>query len=335
MSKGILVYCEVTRENYLHTAAFELAAKAFELSAKLSDTPVMALVISKPDLINNFEEAFKNNGFSQVFYVADEKLETYRSDIYSKAAIEAVRQIDPEIMLIAATNQGRDIAPRISTALHTGLTADCTAIDINETGKMAATRPTFGGQLMATILSKSCPQMATISPGVLKPLKETVYKDTVFTKIDTDLNNYESKIEILDFSKRISTELNNIDSADIIIAGGRGMQSKEGFELLQKLADKLGGAVGASRVAVEMGLAPQNCQIGQTGKTVTPKLYIACGISGALQHTVGMENSSKIIAINNDKDAPIFKIADYGYIGDAFEVIPNLLNSEELFKKDF
>ena len=326
MSKGILVYCEITRENFLHTATFELAAKAVELSSKLSDTPVMALVISKPDLINEFKDAFKNNGFCQVFYVADEKFKDYRSDVFSKAAIDAVKKIDPEIMLIAATNQGRDIAPRISTALHTGLTADCTAIDINETGKMAATRPTFGGQLMATILSKSCPQMATIRPKVFKPLKESVYKDTVFTQLDADLGGYESKIEILDFVKKTANEINNIDSAEIIVAGGRGMQSKEGFELLKKLADKLGGAVGASRVAVEMGLAPQSCQIGQTGKTVTPKLYIACGISGALQHTVGMENSSKIIAINSDKYAPIFKIADYGYVGDAFEVIPELIN---------
>lgn len=327
MSNGILIYAEITGENYLHTATFELAAKAVELSQKLDNTPIMALVLLPKNLINEFKDVFCLNGFDKVFYVSEEYFDKYKSDIYAKTAIEAVKEIDPDIMFIAATNQGRDLAPRISTALHTGLTADCTDLDINEEGKLAATRPTFGGQLMATILSKSCPQMATVRPKVFKPLSQAVKKETTFIKLGIDLGDYNSKIEIIDFTKKVTDEINNIDSASIIVAGGRGMQSKEGFELLQKLADKIGGVVGASRVAVEMGLAPQSCQIGQTGKTVTPKLYIACGISGALQHTVGMENSEKIIAINKDKNAPIFEIADYGYVGDAFEVIPELLDN--------
>ena len=327
MSNGILILCEVTREDYLHTVTFELSSRTAELSSKLSGAQIFGLLLAKPNLINEFKETFKANGFDKVFYVADEKLNEYKSDIYTYAAIEAVREIDPEIILIGATNIGRELAPRISTALHTGLTADCTAIDITEDGKLAATRPTFGGQLMATILSKTTPQMATVRPKVFKQLKEPVYKDTAFIKLGIDLNNIESKIEVLDFAKFIKSEINNVDSAEIIVAGGRGMQSKEGFELLQKLANKLGGTVGASRLAVEMGLAPKDSQIGQTGKTVSPKLYIACGISGALQHTVGMENSSKIIAINTDKNAPIFDISDYGFIGDAFEVIPKLIDN--------
>lgn len=326
MSNGILVYAEITRDNYIHTAAFELLAKAVELSEKLNNAPIMVLLLLKPNLINEFKEVFKYNGVDKVFYVADENLSEYRSDVFIKAAVEAVREIDPEIMLIAATNQGRDLAPRISTALHTGLTADCTALDINEAGKLAATRPTFGGQLMATILSKTYPQMATVRPKVFKPLKDPVSKDSTFIKLGVDFSNFDAKVKVLDFKQKLVNEINDIDSAEIIVAGGRGMQSKAGFELLQKLADKLGGTVGASRVAVEMGLAPQCCQIGQTGKTVTPKLYIACGISGALQHTVGMENSAKIIAINKDRTAPIFEISDYGYVGDAFEVIPELIN---------
>ena len=327
MSNGILILGEVTREDYLHTVTFELASRAVELSSKLDTTPIFGLVLSKPNLINEFKETFKSNGFDKVFYVADEKLSEYKSDIYTYAAIEAVKEIDPEIILVGATNIGRELAPRISTALHTGLTADCTAIDINENGKLAATRPTFGGQLMATILSKTTPQMATVRPKVFKPLKEPIYKDTTFIKLGVDLSHFEPQIEILNFTKSVKNEINSVDSAEIIVAGGRGMQNKEGFELIQKLADKLGGAVGASRLAVEMGLAPKDSQIGQTGKTVSPKLYIACGISGALQHTVGMENSSKIIAINMDKSAPIFEIADYGYIGDAFEIIPELINN--------
>ncbi len=327
MSKGILIYSEVTRENYLHTVTFELANKARELAQKLSDCPIMALVLVKPDLIDEFKEVFRVNGFDKVFYVADERFRTYTTDIFAPVAIKCVRDIDPEIMLIGATNQGRDLAPRISSALHTGLTADCTGLDINESGKLAATRPTFGGQLMATILSKKFPQMATVRPKVFKPMKEFVNVDTNFVRMGYDFCGYKSKIEVLEFTKKITSEINNLDCAEVIVAGGRGMQSAEGFKLLKELADTLGGVVGASRLAVEMGLADKNCQVGQTGKTVIPKLYIACGISGALQHTVGMNNAERVIAINKDRNAPIFEIADYGMVGDAFEIIPKLIQS--------
>ena len=325
MNNGILIWTEITRDKFIHSVVFELAAKASELSEKLHEAPVTALVFFKDELNDDFKEAFRLNGFDKVYFVADEKLEDYKSDIYSYAAIKAVEEISPEIMLIGATNQGRDLAPRISTALHTGLTADCTSLDILENGKLAATRPTFGGQLMATILSKTNPQMATIRPKVFKPLNENKRKDTEFIKLNIDFSVINSKIEILEFQRKICTEINNLDSAEIVVAGGKGMQSKEGFALLKELADKLGGSVGATRAAVEMGFAPVEFQIGQTGKTVTPKLYIACGISGALQHTIGMENSAKIIAINKDKNAPIFGIADYGYVGDVFEIIPVLI----------
>ena len=325
MSKGILIYGEVTSEYYLHTVVFELANKARELSAKLNKSPVMAFLLIKPDLINEYKEAFQKSGFDKVFYIVDERFSHYKSDLFTSAAIQAVKQIDPEIVLIGATCQGRDLAPRISTALHTGLTADCTGLDIDENGKFAATRPTFGGQLMATILSKNSPQMATVRPKVFKPSAFDVPKDTAFIKLSVDLEDFVQRIEILDFSKKIVNEINALDSAEIIVAGGRGMKNSEGFELLKQLANKLGGTVAASRVAVEMGLASQEIQVGQTGKTVTPKLYIACGISGALQHTIGMEHSDKIVAINTDKDAPIFEICDYGIVGDAFEIIPKLI----------
>ena len=325
MSKGILIYSEITSADYVHTVVFELSNKAVELAQKLDNAPVMALLLLKPDLINEYKEAFQKSGFDKVFYVVDERFGAYSTDLFAKAAIQAVKQIDPEIMLIGATCQGRDLAPRISTALHTGLTADCTGLDILENGKLAATRPTFGGQLMATILCKNLPQMATVRPKVFKPAKEDILRDTTFIKLSVDLSDYEPKTEILEFSKKFVSEINNLDSADIIVAGGKGMKNAEGFELLKRLADKLGGTVGASRVAVEMGLASPDIQVGQTGKTVNPKLYIACGISGALQHTIGMKNSAKIIGINTDKNAPIFAICDYGMVGDAFEIIPKLL----------
>lgn len=328
MSNGILIYSEITREDYIHTVVFELSNKAVELSEKLGKVPVMALLLIKPDLINEYKEAFQKSGFDKVFYVVDERFGTYTSDLFTEAAIQSVRQIDPEIMLIGATSQGRDLSPRISTALGTGLTADCTGLDILEENKFAATRPTFGGQLMATILCKNKPQMATVRPKVFKPSPVDIVKDTAFIKLTVDLGGFEEKIEVLDFKNKIQTEINSLDSAQIIVAGGKGMKNAEGFDLLKKLADKLGGTVGATRSAVEMGLAPQEIQIGQTGKTVQPKLYIACGISGALQHTIGMNCSEKIIAINTDKQAPIFDICDYGIVGDVFEVIPQLLEEE-------
>lgn len=326
MSNGILIYSEITMDDYIHTVVFELANKARELAQKLNGAPVMALLLVKPELINDYKEAFRNSGFDKVFYVVNEKFSTYKTDLFANAAVQAVKQIDPEIMLIGATCNGRDIAPRISTALNTGLTADCTGLDILENGKFAATRPTFGGQLMATILSKNTPQMATVRPKVFKPATENNVKDTSFIKLSVNLDGFEEKIKVLDVIRTATKSINDLDSAEIIVAGGRGMQNKEGFELLQKLADKLGGTVAASRVAVEMGLAPQEIQVGQTGKTVSPKLYIACGISGALQHTIGMSCSKKIIAINTDKSAPIFDICDYGIVGDAFEIIPQLID---------
>ena len=325
MSKGILIYAEVTRENYLHTVTFELANKAAELSQKLPDCPIMALVLLPLNLIDEFKEVFRVNGFDKVFYVADDRFKTYVTDVFAPVAIKCVRDIDPEIMLIGATNTGRDLAPRISAALGTGLTADCTGLDITDNRKLAATRPTFGGQLMATILSKKFPQMATVRPKVFKPMKNFVNTDTTFVRMGFDFKDYTPKAEVLDFIEKVRCEINDLDHSDIIVAGGRGMHSQEGFKLLKEFADTLGGVVGASRIAVEMGLADKNCQVGQTGKTVTPKLYIACGISGALQHTIGIEGAETIIAINKDKNAPIFEIADYGIVGDVFEVIPELI----------
>lgn len=325
MTKEILIFAEVTRENYIHTVFFELANKAQELVAKLDNAEVNALLISKTGLAQEYREAFVNSGISKIYTAEDERFKTYCTDYFAKAAVDIIQEIKPEILLIGATNQGRDLAPRISTALHTGLTADCTGLDINEKGQLAATRPTFGGQLMATILCKNMPQMATVRPKVFKPAQHDNVKPAEIIYKTINLDNIQKCVELLDFKQKLSNSINELDSAEIIVAGGKGMKNAEGFKLLKEFADKLGGAVGASRVAVELGLAPHDMQIGQTGKTVTPKLYIACGISGAIQHTIGMSNSKKIIAINTDKNAPIFEIADYGMVGDAFEILPELI----------
>ena len=224
--------------------------------------------------------------------------------------------------MIGATNQGRDLAPRVSAALGTGLTADCTGLDINEKGQLAATRPTFGGQLMATILCKTYPQMATVRPNVFKVNPQDFYVETELISCPANISYLKKNVELIDFKKTIESEINDLDSAEIIVAGGKGLKNEKGFELLRSFAQKIGATVGATRGAVEMGLAPASIQIGQTGKTVNPKVYIACGISGAIQHTVGMTGSEHIIAINNDENAPIFDIADTGIVGDIFEILP-------------
>ena len=327
---NIMLYAEVTKENYLHTVLFELANKAVELSKKLDNASVSALLICKTGLAENFKEAFINSGFDYVYIAENNRLTHYSTELYSKIAVDIINEVKPDIILIGATSQGRDLAPRISSSLHTGLTADCIGLDINEQGKLAATRPTFGGKLMATILCKTLPQMATVRPKVFKPAVENIIKDTKFIYIKPEIDNIEKKVDFIEFVKGLNTSINELDSANIIVAGGKGLKNEAGFELLKNFAESIGACVAASRGAVDMGLAPADIQIGQTGKTVTPKLYIACGISGAIQHIVGMQDSDKIIAINIDEKAPIFQHCDCGIVGDAFDILPKLT---EIFLK--
>ena len=325
MSK-ILLYAEVTRDNYIHTVVFELACKALELAQKFSEkTTIEALLICKKGLVENFKNGFANSGFDRVHIAEDDRFTHYSTELYSKVALDIIKEIKPDIVLFGATHQGRDIAPRIASNLHTGLTADCTGLNITEQGKLAATRPTFGGKLMATILCKTLPQMATVRPRVFKPANENCVRDTEFIYHDCQIADIKRKVEFIEFVKGIQTAINELDSANIIVAGGRGMANESGFALLKEFADTIGASVGASRDAVEMGLATNDMQIGQTGKTVSPKLYIACGISGAIQHVVGMSESDRIMSINKDKNAQIFSVSDYGIVGDVFEVIPELI----------
>ena len=324
-TKEILLYAEITRSKYIHTVFFELAQKALELAEKLGGCKISALLFTEPNQLENFKDGFFKSGIDKVYVFEHEKFGTYNTDLYSKLAIELVNEIKPEIMLIGATNEGRDLAPRISSALHTGLTADCTDLDINEKGQLAATRPTFGGKLMATILCKTLPQMATVRPKVFKPLKEDIIRTTEFEIRTPSLTDFAQRTELLDFARTLENEINELDSAEVIVAGRKGVGTTEGFALLKDLADALNGTIGATRGAVDMGLAPKSIQIGQTGKTVRPKLYIACGISGAIQHLVGMQDSEKIIAINTDENAPIFEVADLGIVGDIFKIIPELM----------
>ena len=322
-SKGILIYAEVSREGELVPVVLELANKAQDLAQKRGGVEVNALVICSQFTA---QSSLMNNGFDKVYVAQDERLKDYSTDYYTKIAIDLINEIKPEIVLIGATTQGRDLAPRISSKLNTGLTADCTELDINEKGQLAATRPTFGGNLMATILCKNMPQMATVRPKVLKRAENPINnKETQFIDFNADIDNVEKKVELVEFIKNIQATGKRIDEAEFIVAGGKGMKSLEGFKLLEELANVLGGSVGASRAAVDAGWADHSIQVGQTGKTVMPKIYISCGISGAVQHTVGMNSSDKIIAINKDPKAPIFQVADVGIVGDVFEILPELI----------
>lgn len=324
---GILIYAQVTREDYIHTVFFELVDKAKYLAEKLGGVDVNAVILTAPNMIDKYKEAFQNRGVNKVFYFEDEEFKNYSTQYYSKCIVDLVSVIKPEILLIGATNEGRDLAPRISAALKTGLTADCTGLDINDKGQLAATRPTFGGQLMATILCKNYPQMATVRPNVFKITRDNSFVETEFVSCPVNISYLEKSVELIDFKKTVDNIINDLDSAEIIVAGGKGLKTEKGFELLKQFADKIGGTVAATRGAVELGLAPVSIQVGQTGKTVSPKVYIACGISGAIQHTIGMSGSEHIIAINNDPEAPIFEIADTGIVGDFFEIIPEYLKN--------
>ncbi len=325
MARGILIYAELLKSGYVAPVFFSLAAKAQELSQKLNGEEVMALLIAKPGDAERFKEGFQACGIDKVFVYEDEHFENYSNELYSKIAIDLAREIEPSIFLIGATTQGRDLAPRVSSQLGTGLTADCTGLDINEKELLAATRPTFGGKLMATILCKNLPQMATVRPGVFKFLEEPVYKNTELIYKNHGIENFDTKVKILEFVQATEEVINALDSAKIIVSGGKGVKNKEGFELLKELADVLGGTIAASRGAVDMGIAPADIQVGQTGKTVSPEIYIACGISGAIQHTIGIEGAKKIIAINIDESAPIFGVADVGMVGDLFSIVPKLI----------
>lgn len=282
---------------------------------------------------HNVEEFAKEAiayGAEKVYYIDDPVLEKYRTEPYGKGAISLIRKYKPEIVLYGATTQGRDFAGNVATTLYTGLTADCTGLDIDpETKLLRQTRPAFGGNIMATILCpKTRPQMSTVRPKVMPMPEKDDSRQGEIIKETIEMSEDEVRTKVLEFIE--SEQKVNLLEADIIVSGGRGLGKPENFKLIRELADVLGAAVGASRATVDAGWIPYEHQVGQTGKTVRPKIYIACGISGAIQHLAGMKTSDVIVAINKDPDAPIFKVATYGIVGDLFQVVPVLA---EEFKK--
>lgn len=314
-----------TRENKLEEVTLELLGKAKTFYKEEINIILPTGNSCSTEIITQLEQA----GASKIYLIKNEKLEYYSTNFYKKAVLKAIEKINPEILLIGATANGRDLAPRISAFLQTGLTADCTELSLDENGKLAATRPTFGGSLMATILSRKTPQMATVRPKVFSMPKINIENQAIIEEIPIDISE-NNPIEEVNFVQKTIDEI-SIEEAQVIIAVGKGIKTKENFEKIKQLAKLISAKVAATRGLVEAGFCQNNIQVGQTGKTVAPKIYIACGISGAIQHIEGMKNSQTIIAINNDENAPIFKIANYKMVADLNEIIPKLI---EQIKRD-
>ncbi|MBE7706904.1 MAG: electron transfer flavoprotein subunit alpha/FixB family protein [Cyanobacteria bacterium SIG30] len=323
MNNEIFVYIEKIN-NKVRDVSLELLNNARNLNGK-----VCAILCSEKEE-NDFQILYEN-GADKVYNLIDKKLNIYNSLYFSDAIIKLVKEKEPKIILVGATKIGRDLAPKISSSLNTGLTADCTKLEIvnyKDEEKLASTRPTFGGSLMATILCKNYPQMATVRENVIKKA-DKIYKE------NGELENFypniekESKIQIIEFIEDVKKNTDNLANAQIVLAGGLGLKNKENFEKLEKIASLFGTncAVGATRGAVDKGYASKDKQIGQTGKTIAPKIYVAFGISGAIQHMVGIENSDYIIAINNDENAQIFENCDLKIVEDAQTVIDSLLDN--------
>ena len=328
---GVMVVGEV-RDGRLQKVTLELTSKGRELADDLGDE----LMVLLPGVdVERFSDELFEYGADRVILVEGEEFKYYNTGAYTKAVVEAVRRYLPSVVLYGATLFGRDLAPRVAQRLKTGITADCTGLSIDkEKGYLLQTRPAFGGNIMATIFTPNHrPQMASVRPGVM-PLGEKVTgRRGVVERLKIELTEKDLFQKILAVVKEVDKGV-PLEEADVIVSGGRGVGRKENFKLLEDLARELGGVVAGSRVAVEKGWIPQERQVGQTGKTVSPKLYIACGISGSIQHRAGMENSKVIIAINTDPDAPIFSIAHYGIVGDLREVLPALTERIRRLKEE-
>ncbi len=332
---GIYVFVEMENQT-ASKVSLELLGKgrglANEFSKQGKDQSVTAILIG--DDPGHMADELIYHGADHVIIINDEPFGVYQTDIYTKAIVQIAREKKPEILLFGATPLGRDLAPRVANRLKTGLTADCTGLEIcTKEGILLQTRPAFGGNIMATIVCPdNRPQMATVRPGVMKKLARDPQRSGTREEINVDLDEKDFITRVLEvvLSTRKSVKL---EDAKIIVAGGHGVDSLEGFEVLKALAAELGAEVGASRAAVDAGWIGQDHQIGQTGITVRPDLYIACGISGAIQHLAGMSQAKTVISINTDRKAPIVAASDVTFIGDMFQVVPMLIDKVREYKE--
>lgn len=322
--KSVWVFAE-QRDGILNKGSLELLGCGRELGKKLGEELCCVLL---GENVSHLVKDFSVYGAKKVYLAQDKKLKTYQTNAYANTISKIITKYKPSIVLYSATLIGRDLAPRIARRLELGLTADCTELTIDEKeGCLLQTRPAFGGNVMATIVSpRTRPQMATVRPGVMKLIKRDKKSKVKAPKViecKVQLGTKDIKTIILEVIKEKRRHV-NLQDAKVIVSGGRGIRSKKGFKVLEALAEVIGGEVGGSRVVIENGWVPQHRQVGQTGLSVNPDLYIACGISGSIQHRAGMQNSKIIVAINIDPDAPIFSVADYKIVGDLFEIVPSL-----------
>jgi electron transfer flavoprotein alpha subunit len=319
--KDVWVFCE-QKKGVVQSVAYELLGKGRELADTLG-VELCGVLLGE----GMKEEAQKviHRGVNKVYLVDSPALKHYQDEPYSKVLIQLIKEYKPEIVLCGATSIGRSLIARVAISVHAGLTADCTGLDIDKKEKLLLqTRPAFGGNIMATIICPNHrPQMSTVRHKVMKEAVENKHHKGKIIEKNYDSQVYFSRTRLLDVVEEIE-ETVNLTEANVIVSGGRGMQSPENFKLVEDLAKALGGAVGASRAAVDSGWKTYSHQVGQTGKTVCPKIYIACGISGQIQHLVGMQSSEIIVAVNKDPHAPIFSVATYGIVGDLFEILPEL-----------
>ena len=332
--KGVYVFAQQV-DNEISGIAYELLGKGKELAAKLNEE-VTAVLIGHD--VKGLADKLAEYGADKVIVVDDPELKEYRTEPYAHALSSVINEFKPEIVLVGATAIGRDLGPTVSARVATGLTADCTVLEIGDfplvaiPGKEAEqkhnqllmTRPAFGGNTIATIACPdNRPQMATVRPGVMQKIEPIVGAKANVIEYNPGFTPNDRYVEIKEIVKAVSDTVDIMD-AKILVSGGRGVGSAENFKILEDLAEALGGSVSCSRAVVDSGWKPRDLQVGQTGKTVRPNLYIACGISGAIQHTAGMEEADIIIAINKDEDAPIFDVADYGIVGDLNKIVPQL-----------
>ena len=319
--QGIWVFAE-QRDGKLKSVAYELLSKGRQLADTL-ETELCAICFGHS--IDDVEQLIAY-GANKVYLVDNPALAYHQEDLYVKELVGLIQQYKPEIVLAGATSLGRSFIPRVAAILGTGLTADCTGLEIDlDRRLLLQTRPTFGGNIMATIICQAKrPQMSTVRPRVFKKHKPAKEKKGQIIKVDFNSESITSRTKLLNFVEDL-TERVKLEDADIIVSGGRGLGKPENFQLLEGLAAVMGAALGSSRPPVDEGWIPYSHQVGQTGKTVCPKLYIACGISGAVQHLAGMQTSDTIVAINDDPNAPIFEVATYSIVGDLFKVVPMLI----------
>ncbi len=317
--RGVWVFVEQA-EGEVAKVSWELMGKGRELADALG-AELSAVVIGS-QVVSLCQEAFCY-GADQAYLLDAPVFKYYRTEAYLKAFCQLIDVYKPEVVLMGATGLGRDLAGAVATVVGTGLTADCTGLGVDDKRNLMQTRPAFGGNIMATIMcDRFRPQMATVRPHVMHMPERTEGRSGRIVPVSCQVREEDMLTEVLEIISERKKDQVDVAGAEFIVSGGRGLMGKENFALLQELADELGGVVGASRSAVDAGWMSHERQVGQTGKTVRPKIYIACGISGAIQHLVGMQDSDLVIAINRDKDAPIFEVAHYGVVGDLFQVVP-------------